>query len=76
MSERYELMKAMHAIVCSLNNEDAYCEWIILVPDEATNEDLYDIAEDDDLFKDACDTFRSIMSDYAADGFYVGKKCW
>lgn len=76
MSERYHFMKAMHSIVCSLNNEEAYYEWIYLVPDQASDEDLFDIAEDDDMFKEACETFRNIMSEYATDGFYINKKCW
>ena len=76
MFDRIYLMKAMHTIVCALNNEDAYYEWINLVPDEASNEDLEDIAQDDWLFKDACETFRRIMNEYADDEFYIDRKCW
>ena len=76
MFDRIYLMKAMHTIICALNNEDAYHEWITLVPDEASNDDLEDIAQDDWLFKDACETFRRIMSDYAHDGFFVNRMLW
>jgi hypothetical protein len=76
MFDRICLMKAMHTVVCALNNEDAYYEWIEIVPDEASNDDLIDIAEDDWLFMDACRTFRSIISEYVDDGFYINKKRW
>lgn len=47
--EKYELLKAMHTIVQSLNYEGAYFDrWILIIPDGATDEDLHDIAEDED----------------------------
>ena len=47
--EKYELLKAMHTIVQSLNHEGAYFDrWILIIPDGATDEDLHDIAEDED----------------------------
>lgn len=76
MFDRICLMKAMHTVVCALNDEEAYCEWINLVPDDANNDDLVDIAEDDWLFQDACNTFREIMLNYSEGGFYVHKKRW
>lgn len=55
MSERkLEALKSMHNIVCLFNDEEAYMRWINLVPDEATEEDLREIAEyeGDDADKD------------------------
>ena len=46
MRERYEIMKAMNTLVMALNNEDAYMEWIQTVPDQATDDDLMDVATD------------------------------
>ena len=54
MGNRYEIMKSMHTIICAMNNEDAYSSWIYIVPDEASDDDLMDIATDDELFADAC----------------------
>lgn len=71
VAERYEILKAMHKLICSMNDESAYCEWIYLVPDEATTEDLWDIAEDVESFKDSCVLFRDIMKQYGASGFFI-----
>jgi len=76
MQERYEITKAMHTIVRLMNNEDAYMQWILIVPDEASDEDLWDVAEDDELFADACGAFKSIMKHFGKDGFYIDKKVW
>ena len=78
-SEKVEIMKAMNTIVRSLNDESAYYErWILIVPDEATDEDLRDIAEDEDdeCFSDAVKCFEKIMRDYIKDGIYVAGKLY
>ena len=51
-------------------------EWILTVPDQATDDDLMDIATDDELFADACTAFKSAMRDYSEDGFYIDKRVW
>ena len=76
MRERYEIMKAMHILVMAMNNEDAYLEWILTVPDEASDDDLMDIATDDELFAEACAAFKSAMQEYGGDGFYIDKRVW
>lgn len=76
MNERYEALKAMHTLVLTMNDEEAYCEWICTVPDEATDEDLRDIAEDDDLFAEACAAYRYIAQTYADSGYYINKHVW
>lgn len=76
MRERYEIMKAMHTLVMAMNNEDAYMEWIMTVPDEASDDDLMDIATDDELFAEACTAFKSTMQEYGGDGFYIDKRVW
>ena len=76
MGNRYEIMKSMHTIICAMNNEDAYSSWIYIVPDKASDDDLMDIATDDELFADACVAFKSAMQEYGEDGFYIDKKVW
>ena len=77
MEEKYELMKAMHTIVQSLNDERAYFDrWILLVPDGATDEDLRDIAEDEELFTESVKCFKEIMGDYLDGGIYVDKNLY
>lgn len=72
VKNRFELVKAMHTIVTSLNNEDGYYNcWIYTVPDCATEEDLLDIAEDEEAFKDTFNDFEYIMKEYLKDGIFV-----
>ncbi len=77
--EKYALLKAMHQIVRSLNNEGAYYDlWVLIIPDEATYKELYDIAEDEDdeIFRDSVKCFEGIMKDYIDDGLYVAGKLY
>ena len=77
--EKYALLKAMHTIVQSLNHEGAYFDrWILIILDGATDEDLYDIAEDEDdeIFRDAVNCFKGITKDYIDDGLYVAGKLY
>lgn len=67
---RMQLIKAMHIVVCSMNDEEAYEKWIYLVPDCATADDFDDIAQDDDLYGDCCDLFRELVQGYGKSGFY------
>ena len=71
---RYELMKSMHNVICAMNNEEAYFRWVYIVPDCPTDEDLQDIAEDDEEFEEVCMFFRELVAEYSPDGFYVGRK--
>lgn len=45
-------------------DELAYYEWITLFPDEPTEDDLREIAEDDELWVSACETFGRIIKRY------------
>ena len=54
MNERYQIVKGMHEIIRSMNNEEAYMDWIYTVPDgaevpDATDEDVADDILDVDL---------------------------
>ena len=72
-NEKFELLKAMNTIVKSLNNEEAYYgDWIYIVPDEADDEELQEIAfEDEETFVDAVKSFKRCMKHYLKDGFYI-----
>ena len=73
---RTELLSAMNTVVRSLSDEDAYTEWIQVVPDQADEDALVDIACDESLFTDAVDSFKEIMRNYIKDGFCVGTKSY
>lgn len=68
---RAKLVEAMNNIIIAINDESAYCSWIYLVPDEATQEDFNDIAADEDMFSDVCVLFRKLLKKYGESGFYV-----
>lgn len=60
-----EILKAMDTLVRGLNDEDAYYDhWIWLVPDEATDEDFMDIAEDNEDINEVVEQFLLIMNHY------------
>lgn len=60
-----EIVKAMNTIVKGLNNEDAYYyDWIDIVPDEATDDDFKDIAENDEILTDTLKRFKYIIAKY------------
>lgn len=74
--DRRELLGAMNTIVRNLSDEDAYAEWIQVVPDQADDDALVDIACDESLFTDAVNSFKEIMRNYMKDGFCIGTKSY
>lgn len=72
-----EIVRSMHLIVSSLNDETAYYdEWIHIVPDEPTEEDFFDIANDEEIFAQTISFFKSIMERYLPDGLYIANKLY
>ena len=59
-----EIVKAMNTIVRGLNDEYAYYDWIDIVPDEATDDDFKDIAENDEILTDTLRRFKYIIAKY------------
>ena len=72
MKERFSAVKAMNLLVLALNNENAQIRWSTVVPDEATDEDLLTISQDDDLMNEVTEDFIRIMSAYGWEGFCFG----
>lgn len=68
---RAKLVSAMHQIVIYMNDELAYSEWIVEVPDQPSEIDFVDIAEDDEGFDSVCRLFSRLMRKYAKHGFYI-----
>lgn len=74
---RFEVLKAMNTIVKNLNNEDGYEYWIYTIPDGADDDELLDIAfEDEDTFIEAVDSFKRIMKSCLEDGLYIAGKLY
>lgn len=72
VQERFEALKSMNTIVKSMNDESAYTAWIYIIPDEADDDELREIAEEDEeSFKEACNLFAKLVKKYMRYGLYI-----
>ena len=55
-------LKAMHDLMCEANDEYIYMAWINLVPDCPSDEDIKDIALDDELYNECFDLFVKLIA--------------
>lgn len=80
MSSKAKVLIGMNNIVKALNHEGAYFDhWIYIIPDEADDDELEDIADNmDDIFQDAVECFGRIMRKkaYVEGGLYLDKKVY
>ena len=60
MEERIEQLKVMHEIMKNSSDEDIYCAWTYVVPDEPSESDFESIAEDDEAFEEVCNLFYDL----------------
>lgn len=78
--KRRNILKAMNTIVRALNDETAYYRrWIYIIPDEADDDELEDIADNmPDIFEEAVELFGDIMRSkrYTEGGIYVEGKVY
>lgn len=75
---KIEHTKAMHTIVKSMNNEDAYAEWVNCMPDEPSEDDFEMFAEEEnvELFGTLVNLFVDIMKKYSKDGLFICDKLY
>ena len=72
VQERFEALRSMNTIIKSMNDESAYTSWIYIIPDEADDDELREIAEEDEeSFKDAIHAFMEIMNKRLKYGLYI-----
>lgn len=67
--ERLNAVQMMHEVMRSMNNENAYMDWIWTMPDEPSEYDFADFAEESE-FKELEDTFDRIYNRYIDDGLF------
>lgn len=61
---RVAQLKEMHNLMLDANDEDIYPTWATLgVPDEPTEDNFIDIAQDDDAFKECFELFLKLISE-------------
>ena len=69
IESRIELLKAMHTVMMSMNNENAYYHWVtVAIPDEPQEDDFRDIAEDDQSYGEVIDSFEHTIKAWIKDG--------
>ena len=64
INERTNLLIKLHSIMICMNDENAYMEWIVTVPDEPTREDFKDIAQNNKFFNEVLEEFMRIFNEY------------
>lgn len=71
-NEKFETLRSMNTIIKNMNDESAYDAWIYIIPDGADDDELMEIAEEDeDSFKDACNLFAKLVRKYMKYGLYI-----
>ena len=71
-NEKFEALRSMNTIIKNMNDESAYNAWIYIIPDGADDDELMEIAEEDeDSFKDACNLFAKLVRKYMKYGLYI-----
>ena len=71
-NEKFEALRSMNTIIKNMNDESAYNAWIYIIPDGADDDELQEIAEEDeDSFKDACNLFAKLVRKYMKYGLYI-----
>ncbi|MBP5565052.1 MAG: hypothetical protein J6X45_04960 [Lachnospiraceae bacterium] len=73
MKQRLKNLKRMHDTMTRMNNEEAYAVWITYVPDEPSEDDLKDIAEDVDDYDECVTLFVKLVYSYGSDGILEKK---
>ena len=59
---RVEQLKAMHELMCNVNDENIYMTWIYIMPDGATEDDFEFIASDDESYNECFDLFVKLIA--------------
>ena len=59
--QRITQLKAMHKLMLNANDEEIYMTWIYRVPDQPTEEDFEDIAEDDEEYNECFELFLKLI---------------
>ena len=76
-NEKFETLRSMNTIIKSMNDESAYDAWIYIIPDGADDDELQEIAEEDEeSFEDACKLFAKLVNKYMKYGLYVDGKVY
>lgn len=59
---RINQLNLMHRFMIEANDENIYMTWILLMPDEPTDEDIEDIAMDDEAYNECFNLFVKLIA--------------
>lgn len=59
--ERLLAIQKMHQDIIDLGDEELYMVWIMMVPDEPSDWDFVDIAEDKEFFEECVALYKRLM---------------
>lgn len=59
---RINQLNLMHRLMIEANDENIYMTWILLMPDEPADEDIEDIAMDDEAYNEYFDLFVKLIA--------------
>ena len=69
LHKRMSILRSMDYIIRTMNHEEAYEIWILIVPDEADEFDCMEIAEDNESFEYTCETFARLIDAFSKYGW-------
>lgn len=78
-THRFKVLRAMCTLACATNDEGfMFNHWLHIIPDEADDEELLDIAvNDEDIFNDAVRCFLESWPKYVhTGGLFIGDKVY
>ena len=76
-NEKFETLRSMNTIIKNMNDESAYDAWIYIIPDGADDDELQEIAEEDEeIFEDACKLFAKLVKKHMKYGLYIDGKVY
>lgn len=55
-------LNLMHRLMIEANDENIYMTWILLMPDEPTDEDIEDIVMDNEAYNECFDLFVKLIA--------------
>ena len=64
MIKEYKIrkLKAMHEMMINIDDEGYYMTWIYTVPDEPSERDFEDIAEDVEMYNEVEELFKKLIT--------------
>lgn len=63
LNARIKQLRAMNTLMCNCNHEGIYERWIYLMPDGATEEDLFNIALSEKDYNECFDLFLKLVAE-------------